>query len=84
MEPQQPRYALGHHELGGSAARQPAQGAEIEMIVMVVADEHNVDTRKIFPSDARRPAAARTDGAEWTCALRPDRVGEDICGVLLQ
>ena len=50
-------------ELGLPALRQPAQGGKIQMVVVIVAEEHRVDPGKILPPHAwllcrRGPIAA--------------------------
>jgi hypothetical protein len=49
------------HELGLPAISQTPQSDKIQMIVVIVAEEHNVDARKMLPIDTWRAAAARTD-----------------------
>ena len=65
-------------------ARQPAQGGEIQMIVMIVADQHDVDAGKILPSHARFAPAPRTDPGERTRPFRPDRIGQNVGTRLLE
>ena len=64
--------------------RQPAQGCEIQMIVVIVADQHDVDAGKILPLHARRPAAAWADPGKRTRPPRPDRIGQDVDAALLE
>src|SRR2546422_8869726 len=71
---QQPGYPGRNDELGFSKIRQPAQGGKIQMIVVIVAEEHGIDAGKILPPHSRLSAAARTDRGERTCPLRPDRI----------
>ena len=48
------------------------------MVVMIVADEDEVDPRQILEAHAGRAHPARADEGEGRGALRPDRVGEDV------
>ena len=82
--PQQTGYAERNDELGLAAIRQPAQGGEIQMIVVVVAEEHDIDAGKIVEPHAWRAAAARTDPGERTGPLRPDGIGQDVEAALLE
>ena len=55
-----------------------ADGGEVEMVVMVVGDQHRMDRRQILERDARRidpPGAGETEGAR---PLGEDRIGEDV------
>ena len=81
---QQPGYAEWNDELALPAIRQPPQGGKIQMVVVIVAEEHGIDAGKIFPSHTRRPAAARTNRGERTCPLRPDRIGQNVDAALLK
>ena len=63
---------------------QPSQGVEIQVIVMIVAEQHYIDAGKILPMYARWAPAARTDPGERTCPRRPDRIGQDVDSALLQ
>ena len=64
--------------------RQPAQGGKIQMIVVIVADQHRIDAGKILPPHPRLPASAGTDPGEWTGPLRPDRVSQDVGITMLE
>jgi hypothetical protein len=55
--------------LGTTALRQKAQGREIQMIIVIVAEEHGIDAGKILEPHAWHPAAARTDPGKRTCPL---------------
>src|SRR4051794_3455408 len=54
------------------------------MVVVIVADEHDVDRRQIAETDARRAMPLRPDVRRRRAALRPDRIGEDVEVVCLQ
>ena len=77
-------YPGRNDELGLSAIRQPAQRGQIQMIVVIVAEEHGIDAGKILPPHSRLPAAARTDRGERTGPLRPDRIGQNVDAALLE
>src|SRR5438105_6514668 len=71
-------------ELAWSTISQPSQSDEIQMIVMIVADEHYIDARKILPAHARWAPAERADCGKRTCPLRPDRIRQNIDSTLLE
>ena len=48
------------------------------MVVVIVADQHEVDRRQLGKGDARRVDALRPGEGEGRDALRPDRVGQDV------
>ena len=81
---QQPGYAERNNELGLPAIRQPSQSGKIQMIVVIVAEEHNIDAGKVLPSHARLAAAARTNPGKRTGPLRPDRIGQNVDAALLK
>src|SRR5258708_2677553 len=54
------------------------------MIVVIVAEKHQMDGGKILPAHARHAAAARADGGKRTCPLGPDRIGQNIDSALLE
>ena len=81
---QQLAYPGRNDELSLSTVRQPAQGGQIQMIVVIVAEEYGIDPGKILPPHARLPAAARTDRGERTCAVGPDRIGQNVEVALLE
>src|SRR5207248_2652918 len=57
---------------------------DIEMIVVIVADEREIDRWQVFEAKARRAVAAGTGEADRRGALGPDRIGEDVDPVELQ
>jgi len=58
---QQARYPGRNDELGLSTLGQTPQRGQIQMIVVIVAEEHGIDAGQIFPPHAGLPAAARAD-----------------------
>ena len=54
-------HAERSNELRLPASGEPAQGRQIQVIVVIVAQQNDVDARKVFPSNAWRAVAARTD-----------------------
>ena len=54
------------------------------MIVVIVAEKHRIDARKIVPPHTRLAAAARTNGRKRTCPNRPDGIRQDMDLPLLQ
>src|SRR3984957_7158324 len=67
-----------------AAIRQPAQCRQIQVIVVIVAEEHDIDAGKILPQHARIPAAARTDPAKRTGTIGPNGVGQNVGTALLE
>ena len=60
------------------ALPEAAQRRQVHMVVMIVADEDEVDPRQVLEADAGRAHPARADEGERRGALRPDRIGEDV------
>ena len=54
------------------------------MVVVIVAEEHDVDTREILPPDPRTSSAARPHPGQRAGSLRPDGIGQNVRGALLQ
>jgi hypothetical protein len=84
VRPEQPGDAGRNNELARSAMSQKAQDGKIQMIVMIVADHHEIDAGKILPPDARRATAARADPRQRTWPLGPNRIGQKVESVLLE
>ena len=82
--PQQSGDARWNDELLMSKIRQPPQSSKIQMIVVVVAEQHDIDTGKIVQPHPRGPAAPGTDEAQRAGPLRPDRIGQEMKAALLQ
>lgn len=61
-------------------APEPFQRRQIHMVVMVMADQDEVDLRQVFEADAGRGDAARAE-AERAGAVAPHRIGEDVHAV---
>src|SRR4051812_30956496 len=53
------------------AAPQPLQGRKVHMVVMVVADEDEIDLRQVVEAHARRSDALWAEEGERRGALRP-------------
>ena len=77
-------YAGRNDELRLATIRQPAQSGQIQVIVVIVAEEYGIDAGKILPPHTRLPAAARTDGGERTCPLGPNRISQNVKVALLE
>src|SRR3546814_7106554 len=60
------------------ALPQPLERRHIHMVVMIVAEEHDVDLRQIIEPYARRPHPFRPREGEGRGAFRPDRVGQYV------
>ncbi|MNL64903.1 hypothetical protein D3C87_1891720 [compost metagenome] len=57
---------------------QPFQRGEIEVIIVIMGNDHDVDGRQVFKGDAGRDDASGAYEGKRTGALRPDRVGQNI------
>ncbi len=57
---------------------QRGQSRPVEMIVVAVAEQHEIDRRQVGEIDRRRPHAARTEPGHRTGARGPDRIGQNI------
>src|SRR6266853_5151151 len=57
---------------------QPSQNRQIQVIVVIVTDDHQIDPRQGFEIDPGLAHSFGTDPAEWTGALRPYGIGENV------
>src|SRR3954454_6786924 len=62
---------------GREALPQPAQCGYVEMVVMIMAEQDEIDLRQIVKRHAGPADALWAHAAKWTGALRPDRVGKE-------
>src|SRR5580658_7226533 len=69
---QQAGYACGDDECGAAVLREPSKSWKIQMIVMIVAEKHDVNAREIFPVDSGISFSPRPDPGKRAGALRPD------------
>ena len=60
------------------ALPEPAKGRQVEMVVMIVADEDEVDRRQILEAHAGRAHAIGAERRKGRGDVAPDRVGEDV------
>src|SRR5437763_1787790 len=72
-----------NNELTCSTGGQPFQGGEVQVIVVIMAEEHYINTREILPLHTRRTPAVRADPGERTGPRRPDRIRENVDSGLL-
>src|SRR5436190_18207231 len=56
---------------------------DVEVIVVIVADQHEVDRRKVFEANAGRAVAVRAGERDGRCAVRPDRISKNVDAVEL-
>ena len=68
----------GATKRGRSRRQMRLEAAQIEMVVMVVRDQHRVDPRQIREGDARRVHALRSGERERTGAVGKDRIDQDV------
>ena len=57
---------------------QTPQGRQVEVIIMIVADQDDIDRRQVLPGYPRGMDPPRPKPGKGAGPLRPDRVGEDI------
>jgi hypothetical protein len=62
---------------------QPAQGGQIEVVVVVVAEHHGVDGRQILEAQPGPVLAAGAGEGHRAGPQRPDRIGQQVDAVLL-
>ena len=60
------------------APPEPPQGLDVEMVVMVVRDQHRVDRRQVLEGDARRVDPLGPGEGDRARPLREDRVGQEV------
>jgi hypothetical protein len=82
--PKQPSYAQRNDEHGVSTAREPAQHRQIQVVIVIVADEHDINAREIVPAHPRASPAPRADPRKRTRTLRPNWIGQNVRGASLQ
>lgn len=68
----------GAKDEGAMRSGDALQRGPVEMVVVVVADEQDLNRRQIFEADAGSAVALGAGELHGTRAARPDRVGEDI------
>src|ERR1700761_14977 len=56
----------------------PLQGWQIHVIVVVMAEQNQINGRQVFDGNARSMIAPRPSPRYWTSALGPDRICKDI------
>lgn len=78
------RHAQRNDECGTPACCQTTQGGQVEMIVMVVTDQHDVDRRKVLPVDAGLPVTTWSREGYRARAFRPDWVRQNIAIAVLK
>ena len=80
----QPAIAQTCDHLGQrEALGQLAQAEQVEVVVVVVADQNQVNRRQLVEAQAGRVITLRADKFERAGAFAPQRVGEDVQAVLL-
>ena len=79
--PRRRRVAEARVDRGLPRRLEPRERRQVHVVVVVVADEHDVDRRQVVEAQARRPAATRADDRRR--ALGPRRVRQDVEAVHL-
>ena len=60
---------------------QALQRRHVEMVIVIVADEHSIDMRQIRETHAGRPVAAAAEIRSGAGDVAPDRIGEQVQAV---
>ncbi len=81
---QQPSEAGWNDVPRSTASCQTPQGGQVQMVIVVVAEEYGVDGREIVPGDSRLSAAVRTGPGYGAATFGPDGVRQDIRAPLLE
>jgi hypothetical protein len=76
--PDPPRYTQGAVHSGSIAPAQPQQGRDIQVIVVVMAQQHDIDRRQVLEADAWDTMAPRPCELHRAGALAPDRIRDDV------
>ena len=76
--PHDPVIAQRRDDARRVPSRQRGQGRHVQMVVMVVADEHRVELRQILEGDARRVHPLGSRPWHGAGALGPDGIDEDV------
>src|SRR5580698_7680363 len=78
-EPPEPRCnAQRTVDRGGVAPFEPAQRSGIQMVVVIVAEQNDVDRRQVFKTNPGCAMPARPCELHRTGAIAPDRICDDI------
>ena len=67
-----------HEDPGAVLGRETIERRDVQVIVVVMADERDVDRRKLLPCQTRGVDALRSREGDRARALRPDRIGQDV------
>ena len=57
---------------------QTGERLNVQVVVMVMADENDINRRQMFKLQSGRAMSLRADPTNRAGALRPDRVGQDV------
>src|SRR5712692_9701990 len=72
-----PRVAGGSEDGRRKALPELCQRRDIHMVIVIVAEQDDIDLRQVFERHARLAHSLGTDPAKGACTLRPDRIGQD-------
>src|ERR1700674_4203745 len=48
------------------------------MVIVIVAEQDDIDLRQVLESHAGFARSLGTDPTEWACSLRPNRISQDV------
>ena len=74
------RFPAASRRCGSKRSASARSVAQIAVIVVVVAEQHDRDRRQVVEANGRLPHAPRPEQVQRTGALGIDRVGEDVAG----
>lgn len=72
-----------NEEAGVVNGRDAFEGCDIQVVVVIVAEQNEVDLRQAFEGEAGRDETLRTSPGEWAGTIAPDGVCEDIQASML-
>lgn len=70
--------AKRRHDFRIETVDKPVKRRRVQMVIMIVADQNEINGRQGIEGNARRAHALWSSHLERACAVRPDRVGQDI------
>src|SRR6266404_6137390 len=80
----QPGPASRNNKLRISSSRQPAQRWQVQVVIMIVADQHGVYARQILPRYSLFSPAPRTYPGQRTRSFGPNWVRQNVKTSLLK
>jgi hypothetical protein len=57
---------------------EPRQRRKLEMVIVIMRNEHGIDRRQVIEGDTRRVSTLRPNKGKWACSVRAYWIGQDI------